>query len=343
MKAIVLTQFGGSEHLQQVDRPLPEPAAGEVRIKVRAVGFNPVDIWMRRGNAGGTLPLLLGRDVSGVIDAVGTDVRDLAPGDAVYARCIGAYAEYVTAPAAFVCSKPVTLSFPEAAAIPIAGLTAYQCVATKAHVRPGQAVLVAGGAGGVGSFAVQLLRDAGASPLLVTAGSDSSAAYLVHHLGVDPSCVLRYRGRSRRELADLAVAKNRGRHFDAAFDFVGGDMKRLCFDVIGVDGHVVSIVEEPPEYDLNLWDDRTSALMLKSASFHFVQLGARSALGDPATWTVYREQLATLGRLIDEGRVRPPLITALGGLSIESVCQAHRALEDGHVQGKLVMTIDDGR
>lgn len=335
---IVLTRFGGVDGFSAEEGPEVAPRASEIRIGVRAIGFNPVDVAMRQGRLGGALPMVIGRDVSGVVEAVGASVRGFAVGDEVYARNSGAYAESVVVPAALVAHKPKKLSFAEAAAIPVAGLTAYQCV-EKAQIRPGLAVFVAGASGGVGSFAVQLLRQRGAEPIIVTAGSETSAAYLSDRLGVDPECVLRYHGRSLVELAGEVARLSGGRPIQAAFDFVGGQMKRLCFAVVGVDGHVVTIVEEPAGFAIDVWDENTSPLVLRSASLHFVQLAARLTYAPEDTWSIYGQQLGILARMIDDGQMAPVQITDVGPLSVDAVRRAHALLEDGHVQGKLIATV----
>ena len=338
MLRVLLTKFGGVDGFTAEELSPGAPGPGEIRVRVRAVGFNPVDVKLRQGNLGGSPPLVLGRDVSGVVDAVGDGVTGVHIGDRVYARSNEAYAESVVIPAALVARMPETLSFAEAAALPVAGLTAYQCVVEKARVQPGEAVLVAGGSGGVGSIAVQLLQYRGAAPILVTAGSDESAAYLIDHLGVAPACVLRYDGKTVGELAEQVLRRTGGARVQAAFDFVGKQMKRLCFEVVGVDGHVVSIVEEPPGFDLDVWDEHASPLVLRSASLHFVQLAARLAYAPPETWTLYREQLAALARLVDTGAISKVPITEVGRFSVDTVRRAHMLLEGGHVRGKLVAT-----
>jgi NADPH:quinone reductase-like Zn-dependent oxidoreductase len=344
MKAIVLNSFGGVDNLQLLDWPKPEPKAGEVRIQIKAISFNPVDYKMRQGRFGGNLPLILGRDLSGTVDAVGEDVTDFSVGDEVYAylggpKSNGSYAEYVCVPTDFVGKKPLNLSFAQAAAVPLVGLTAYQSVMDKAKVQAYEAIFIAGGAGGVGTMAIQLARYLGAKPILTTAGSDESARYLTQELGILPEHILRYKGLSLDQLKARVLEMNRGRFVEAAFDFVGGLMKRLCCEVINYDGRVVSIVEEPEDFHLDIWNGRKSPLFIKSATFHFELLSARAMFGSPETWKIYRRELNTLTELIETGHIKPPTITHLGEFSAESVRRAHILLEEGHVQGKLVLSV----
>lgn len=342
MKAIILQKFGGAENFRLEARPKTAPSEGELLVAVKAVSFNPVDVYQRLGKLGGELPALLGRDMSGAIEAVGSGVMDFKAGDEVYARIgAGTYAEFVTAPAEFFSPKPAALSFTEAAAVPVAGMTAYEAVFNKARVRRGQSVLVAGGAGGVGSWAVQMLRHVGANPLIVTAGGEKSAEYLTNFLGVKAEHVLFYQGLSVEEMKRKIYEITGGKEIDAAFDFVGGAMKRLCFESAGAGGQIVSIVEEPPDFDLNLWNEYASPLVMKSLSFHFVQLAARAVYGKREDWLAYRRMLDEIRKLLESGILSAPKIQAVGGLSVETVRRAHEMLETGHTQGKLVMTIGD--
>lgn len=343
MRAVVLERFGGPEHFRWADRPRPEPRAGEVRIRIRAISVNPVDCKMRQGRIPVELPAVLGRDVAGVVDAVGEGVAAPRPGDEVFGvllgpRSNGAYAEYAAVPAAFVGRKPGGLSDAQAAALGVAGLTAYESVVRRARVGAGEAVLVAGGAGGVGGFAIPILRHLGASPLLATAGGEGSAAHLVGRLGVRPEDVLLYRGRSLDALEAAARERTGGRGVAAAFDFAGGDMKRLCFRALDLGGRVVSIVEEPPGFELDVWR-AGSPLFARSGTFHFVSLGARARSSAPADWSVYPDLMAGLTSLIEAGHIPPPAVTVVGELSPGAIGEAHRRLEEGHVRGKLVLTV----
>lgn len=341
MHVITQKAFGGVEQLVDADWPLPEPGPGAVRVRIRAASFNPVDLVVREGGFGGRLPQVLGRDLAGVVDAVGEGVTGLAVGDEVYSYLggqgsNGSHAEYACVPAVLVVPKPSRLSFAEAAALPVVALTAWQSI-SRARVRRGEAVFVVGGSGGVGSLALQLLRHVGAHPVLTTAGSDTSADYLVRQLGVEPRHILRYREVPPERWSEAVLAMNGGRPVPVTLDFVGGAMKELCFAVAEVEGRVVSIVEEPADSPLNLWDENRSALIIRSLEFHFVQLGARARHAPRETWSVYREQLETLSGFIEQGVLRAPAVRTVGPLSAATAREAHRLLEEGHVQGKLVM------
>lgn len=172
MRAIGIHEFGGRDKLQLLELPEPKVPPDFVKIRVRAAGVNPVDWKLREGRLQPrfpvTFPVVPGWDAAGVVDEVGPAVTDFSPGDEVFAYCRkhfigeGTYAEFVSVPDAYVASKPESLSFEQAAAIPLTGLTAYQALFLAAGLTAGERVLVTAASGGVGSFAVQLALDAGA-------------------------------------------------------------------------------------------------------------------------------------------------------------------------------------
>ena len=167
MKAIGIRQFGDPGTLEMMALPRPDAGAGEVLVRVMAGSVNPVDTKIRRGlfPFSREFPLILGYDVSGIVEAVGSGVNDFAPGDEVFYMAPldgpGACAEYHTVPAEIVSLKPANLSHTEAAALPLAGSTAWQALFERGWMAPGMAVLVHGGAGGVGSMAIQIAAWAG--------------------------------------------------------------------------------------------------------------------------------------------------------------------------------------
>jgi NADPH:quinone reductase-like Zn-dependent oxidoreductase len=360
MRAIAIDRYGGPEELRETELPVPEPRTGEVRVRIRAVSVNPVDWKMRRGagapqQSGAQAPpqsgaqaqplqLVLGRDVAGEIDALGPGVTGVEVGERVFGallgpRSNGAYAQYACAPLPFFGPKPGSLSFAQAAAVPIAGMTAYVSLVFKARMRAGETLFVAGGAGGVGVHAIPLARRLGAETVLTTAGSAESQAFLERELKVPAGHILRYDGLTLEEMAERVLAMNGGRPVMTACDFVGGTMKRLCCRVVEFDGQVVTAVEEPPDFDLNVWSARAGPLRARSASLHLVNLGARAREGTPADWETYRDALSTLGHWLETGHIPPPPLTLLGPLDEATLREAHRRLEAGHVRGKLVLTV----
>src|SRR5262245_3217504 len=343
MRAIILTAFGSAEHFRLAELQQPEPRPGEVRIRVHAVSFNPSDYQRRQGTGNpGTLPLILGSDVAGVVDAIGTGITAFAVGDEVYAYLLGrsktsgAYADYVCLPATFVARKPRNLSFAQAAAVVTGGLTAYQCL-ERARVVPGAPIFIAGGSGGVGTMLIHLARHVGAGPIFTTAGGERSARYLTDTLGIARERLLFYAGLSRDQLAQRLRELNDGQLFRVVIDCVGGAMTGLCCDIVDIEGHVISIVQGPRDASHPPEEDDENRLFNRSATFHFVLLSALGMFGSPKTWPVYGHQLTALTDLLEVGNILPPAISEVGGLSVESVRRAHTLLETGHVQGKLVM------
>jgi len=344
MKAMVLETFGGPENFQWKDWPTPEAKAGDVLIRIRAVSVNPVDYKMRAGHLPIPLPDVLGRDVAGRVEAVGDGVTEFQPGDEVFAvlfgpRSNGAYAQYVSTPAAFVCPKPDALSFTQAACLGVAGMTAYDAVMNKGKVLSGESVLVAGGAGGVGSFAVPLIGYHDPAAIIATAGDEKSAGHLTRQLGIDPNRLLNYRELSLEQMAARIAELTNGKGVNVAFDFVGGEMKKLCFDATCFDGRIVSIVEEPPEFDFNIWRADISPFFAKSGTYHFVALSARARNGGPDDWGVYRGIMSDLASLVSSGKIELPKLNELGELSEDTIREAHTLQESGRVKGKLVMQV----
>jgi len=334
MKAVILSAPGGVENLQLTDTATPEPDAHEVRICVVAAGFNPSDYKMRQTASTVDVPVVLGGEVAGAVDAVGAEVSEFRVGDSVCAYLPlkrGGYAEAVCAHVAFVAKKPETISFTTAAAIPLAGLTAMACVG-NGIVDANTPVFIAGGAGGVGGFAIEIARAAGGDPIITTAGTESSAGYLVQTLGVSPNWIVRYDQVNDSELTTASRSLNRGRLFPVAVDLVGRRMTKLCCDVVAFDGCATSIVQRPDTED----QERLSS---KSAAFRFVSLRARAKSGDVAIWPEYKRGLTVLLDLISGGQIRLPKITTVGTLSAETVRSAHQLMEEKHTQGKLVMSI----
>jgi NADPH:quinone reductase-like Zn-dependent oxidoreductase len=214
MRAITQTEFGGPEVLTLSDLPKPTPLPTEVLVKVHAAGINPVD-WKTRAGGGmaglQTFPLVLGWDVSGVVEEVGFGVTTLKPGDEVYGmprfpHAASAYAEYVTAPSRHFAKKPRGLTHVEAAALPLAALTAWQVLVDTADVQAGQKVLVNAAGGGVGHLAVQIAKARGAH---VIGTARAQKHEFLKDLGVD-------------EVIDYTVAEYEGGDVDVLVDLVGG-------------------------------------------------------------------------------------------------------------------------
>jgi NADPH:quinone reductase-like Zn-dependent oxidoreductase len=299
MQAVVIHETGEPDVLrfEEVDRP--EPGEGEVLIRAHAAAINPIDTKYRRGIAEAPLPKVLGSDVAGVVEASRSDA--FAEGDQVFGMSTsGAYAEYSTAPAALVARKPTDLSFVEAAAIPVPGMTAWQALLDKGGLESGQTVLVAGAAGGVGHFAVQFAKLAGAR--VIGTGSDRNREF-VSGLGADD-----YVDYTRQEVAE-AVSD-----VDLAFDTVGGETTGSLVGAIRDGGRLVTIAGAPPEE----------------------AAGARGIRAELLVMSPGADQMAQIAQLISDRDVRVEIAEVI---PFSEVARAHALSEAGHVRGKLVLSL----
>ncbi len=344
MKVIEIGSFGGVENFVETQREIPRPGAEEVLIRIQAGSFNPIDYKIRQGHFGGDLPMVLGHDAAGVIEEVGKNVGRLRVGDDVWAytggKCSnGAYAEYVAVPHDFVTVRPRILSVEEAASVPVVGLTANQSIRLKGKPTPNHSVFVAGGAGGLGSAAIQILQMIGVEKIVTTSGREASARFIIDQLRVAPEQVIHYPGKGLKQLTEEAIAANGGALFAKVFDFVGGDMKRLCFELVDFDGDIVSTVEEIDPFTVPVWHGRASPLFRRSASLHFHLLGAAGLYGKKEHWHQYTQQLHELTFLYEAQRLWPVGIQNIGELSVETIRHGHERLEAGGIQGKMVFTV----
>lgn len=314
MRAIVADTFGGSEVLELKDIPKPTPGIGEVLVKVEATSVNPLDIQIRRGDYADYVPapFKLGVDVSGTVEAVGEGVESLAVGDEVFysTRVLsneGGYAEYHVEQARLIAKKPKGLSFADAAALPIAGSTAWVCLIERGRLKAGDRVLIHGGSGGVGLFAVQIARLTGAE---VVATSRKDAQSLVESLGADQT--VDYRDADAWD--QLAAHSNGG--YDIIVDLVGGETIEKSLGLLADGGRVISIVDqEDPQSLYAGWDF--------NAEIHLVFL------------TPSADRLARLGALVTRGLIKPVIERSL---PLEDAAEAHRLIETGGRTGKIVLT-----
>jgi NADPH:quinone reductase len=344
MKVIAISKFGGTDNFFETQRDIPQPRADEVLIRIRAGSFNPIDYKIRQGRYGGDLPMVLGHDAAGVVEEVGSSVGRLRVGDEVWAYlggpCSnGSNAEYVSVPQEFVTVRPRILSVEEAASVPVAGLTANQSIRLKARPTPNDSVFVAGGAGGLGSAAIQILQMIGVEKIVTTSGREASTRFIVDQLRLSPEQIIYYPDKGLKQLTEEAIAANGGALFDKTLDFVGGEMKRLCFELVDFDGDIVSTVEETDPFAVPVWQGRSSPLFRRSASLHFHMLGARGLFGAKEIWPQYTQQLHELTFMYEAQRLWPVGVHNIGHLSVETIRRGHEMLEAGGVQGKLVFSI----
>ena len=306
MKAVRIHDFGGTDVMHVEDIPTPAPGRGEVLIKVLAASVNPVDYKMRSGEfkpPGMAMPTTLGRDIAGIVVAVGRNVTRIDVGDDVYAlldRDHGGYAEYVVASEALVALKPASIDYVHAAAVPLAAITAWQGLFDHGKLKTGEHVLIHGASGGVGHFAVQFARDRGAHVIATARDEDHQ---LLIQLGADE--VIDYR--SER-------FEDRVNNVDLVLDLVAGDTQRRSWKSLKKGGRMVSTLRTP------------------SAS----EGAPRDAMGKSFMAKPDREALEEIGRLIDAGKVH---VIVDQTLPLEEVRRAHQYMENEHVRGKLVLEV----
>ena len=311
MKAIRIHDRGGPDHLVYEDAPKPHPGLGEVLVRVFATGVIANELkwdvtYQTKAGSPRALPIP-GRDLSGVVEQVGHGVTTLVPGSEVYAMldycCDGAEAEYTIALPNELARKPGTLDHVQAAAVPLSALTAWQGLFDRANLVAGQTVLIHGAAGGVGVFAVQLARWAGAQVIATASARNRDFLRDLGATGVIDYTTTRFE--------DVV------RSVDVVFDTVGGGTLQRSWQVVKPGGMLVSIVSPRPSADVAKGHD------------------ARFA------WFVVEpngEQLIQIGTLIDAGHIRPIIETAL---PLAEAREAYKQAAKGHTRGKIVLRVVD--
>ena len=315
MQAVVLPQFGDAElfEIQDIERPTPGP--GEVLVRVVASGTNPVDTKLRAGGswAGLNPPVVLGYDAAGIVEEVGPGVTDFQAGDEVYytpeifGNQRGSYAEYNVARADIMAKKPANLSFTDAAAIPLAGGTAWEAITRRLQLQPGETVLIQAGAGGVGSFAVQFARAAGAR-VLATASTENQETLreLGAHVPIDYTT---------EDFVEIAKEETGGRGVDAVLEIAGENRVARSLPAMRPFGRMATIL--PPQGDL-------TALYLNNITLYGVFLSREG------------ERLEEMRPVFERGQAQA-LVDQV--LPLADVDQAHARLETGHGRGKVVLQV----
>jgi NADPH:quinone reductase-like Zn-dependent oxidoreductase len=309
VKAVRVHRFGSPKVISLDDVPKPEASRGEVVVRVKAAGIGPWDALIRSGKSvlPQPLPLILGSDLSGEVDSVGAGVNELQVGDEVFGvtneRFTGAYTEYAVAKAAMLAPKPKRLNHTHAASVPVVAVTAWQMVFDLAQLSSGQAVLIHGGAGNVGGYAVQLAKRAGA--MVIATASVENDSY-VRRLGADG--VIDYRARRFEE---------RVKGIDAVLDTVGGETLDRSYGVLKRGGIIVSSAVQPSR--------ETAEQHGVRAVFFLVQ--------------VTTERLKTIGEMIDGGTLQSEVGEVLW---LDEARRGHKMLEGApHRRGKIVIKVAD--
>jgi NADPH:quinone reductase-like Zn-dependent oxidoreductase len=310
MKAIVVHEFGGPEVLKYENVPRPEPEDDQLLVRVIAAGVNPVDASICSGKyakfVGTTLPFIPGSDIGGIVEKTAPRITKFKPGDAVFAytdlKRGGGYAEYALATEHEAAAKPRSLRYAEAAAVPIVALTAWQALVDTAKLSASQTVLIHGGSGGVGTFAIQIAKARGAK---VIATASTANQNLLKQLGADVA--IDY---TKQKFEDVA------KDVDVVLDSVGKDTLARSYGVVKKGGTIVSIVTSPEQAELDKRGIRGESISVKPNS----------------------SELSEIGKLIDENRIKV-IVSHVSPLS--EAMKAQEQVATGHTRGKIVLKVAD--
>ncbi len=316
MKAMMLPQFGGVDQfrLEEIERPSPKP--GEVLVRIAGTSVNPVDVKARAGEIpqmfpAERLPLLLGFDASGLVEELGLGVTDWKVGDAVYGfpgadpgtlanYSRGTFAEYVCLRADEVAASPQSIPLADAGAVPLAAMTAWHGLITQGEMQPGQRVLIQGGSGGVGHFAVQFAHRLGATVYATASGKNTE---FLRELGADVA--IDYNTDQLQELTG---------QMDLVFDLAGGKAEESSWAALKPDGMLVLAAGQP------------NLALSRSPGQRGLFAMAQST----------RDDLGRVARMLDDGHLR---LTISGRFSLEQVGEAQVQLDHGGSRGKLLVTV----
>lgn len=305
MKTVLIREYGSNDVVEVTDVLRPEPAAGEVLVKVHAAGVNPID-WKIRGGAGErmgmTLPIRLGSEVVGTIETCGAGVSQFQKGDAVFGMVpSGAFSQYAVIKADHLVLKPKTLSFVEAATIPLAGTTAWQALFDEAKLSAGQRLLITNSSGSVGSLAIQFAKARGAQVTAVASGRNEK---FVRDLGAD-----HFIDYTREAFEDIAT------NMDVVLDTMGGEVYHRALRTLKKGGKMITVVAFPQDE------------------------AERYGVSAKRSFTVPNaESLSEINRLVDAGKVMPYVDTVL---PFADVRDALAISEAGRTRGKIVLTVPE--
>jgi NADPH:quinone reductase-like Zn-dependent oxidoreductase len=308
MKAIVVHEYGGPEVLKYEDVPRPEPKENEALVRVIAAGVNPVDALIRSGKYakffGTTLPLIPGYDIAGIVEKTGPKITKLKAGDSIYAYVLwgGGYAEYAVATEGEATAKPKSINYIEAAAVPLAALTAWQALIDTAKLSAGQTVLIHGGSGGVGSMAIQIAKARGAK-VIATASTPNQD--LLKQLGADVTVDY-----TKTKFEDVA------KDVDVVLDSVGKDTLARSYGVVRKGGIIATLVAEPDQAELDKHGIRGAAISVKPNA----------------------SELAEITRLIEEKKIKPVVSQVL---PLTEAVKAQEQAATHHTRGKIVLRVAD--
>ena len=310
MKATALQQYGGPEVLKLQELPRPDPKDEEALVRVIAAGVNPVDAYVRQGSLSvrglNKLPMIIGYDIAGVVDKTGTRVTKFKPGDAIYAYLPimrgGGYADFAIAKEGEMALKPKNIDFEKAAAVPLAATTAWQALIDEARIDKGQTVLIHGGSGGVGHFAIQIAKARGAK---VIATASSANQDLLKQLGAD-------------QAIDYTTTKfeNVVKDVDVVLNCVRADTLPASYGVVKNGGVIVSITGDPDPAECEKRALRCSGVMAHPDA----------------------NVLDELRKLIEANKITPIVSQTF---PLADAAKAHQQIETRHTRGKIVLRVGD--
>ena len=310
MKAVVIHEYGGPEVLKYEDVPRPEPKEDEILVRVIAAGVNPVDEAGRSERSakffGITLPFIPGYDIAGIVEKTGGKITKFKTGDSVYAYLSltkgGGYAEYAVASEVEAAAKPKSISFVEAAGVPVVALTAWQALIDTAKLSAGQTVLIHGGSGGVGTFAIQIAKARGAK---VIATASTANQDFLKQLGADVA--IDY---TKTKFEDVA------QNVDVVLDSVGKDTLARSYGVVKKGGFVVTLVARIDQAELDKHGIRGASLSVKPDS----------------------NELVEIGKLIDEKKIK---VIVSQTFPLSEAVKAQEQVATGHTRAKIVLKVAD--
>ncbi|WP_445492617.1 NADP-dependent oxidoreductase [Niallia sp. 03133] len=331
MRAMVIDRYG-KVPMRLAEMPTPEIDEYEVLAEIHAASINPVDFKIRDGKVKllvkYKMPLILGNDFSGVVAKVGAKVTRFKVGDEIYARPrkskIGTFAEYIAIHEDDISLKPKSLSFEEAASIPLVGLTSYQALTDILQLQKGQKILIQAGAGGVGTFAIQLAKLMGAT---VATTASEAGANLVKSLGADE--IINYKTEKFEE-----ILKN----YDAVFDTLGGEILEKSFEVIKSGGKIVSVSGLPnARFGKEFGSGFFKTLLFSVASNKLTALEKKHNI--QYTFLFMKpsgEQLRIIANFIETGKIKPIIARVY---PFEDAQKAMEYAESGRAKGKIILKI----
>lgn len=314
MRAVILNEFGGIENFAIREVPIPDVKPDEVLIRIHAIGIDQIDIKTRKGSGMASKyspedPIILGWDVSGVVVEKGTEVTDLETGDEVFGTINfpgkgGAYAEYIAAPANHLAKKPENISHPEAAAATQSPLTAWQALVKTGKLHEGMKVLIHGAAGGVGNYAVQIVKSFGANVTATAAGKDFQ---FVKDLGADE--IIDYQTQQFEEITD---------GFDLILDTIGGENFVRSLKVLNSDGKIILLPSDKKE------EAKKVALEHHINGYSHILMHSSG------------EDMKEIARMLEDETMKVYISKIF---AFEEIPQAQRQLEEGGNTGKIVIEV----